>query len=319
MVEMRKRHIPFMVLFTGQHKDYDYGADFRINFIEYGQNRLDNIIQNCLNLPDEWFHSITHILVQGDTTSVLGLSIMAMHRKIKVIHLEAGLRSYDLANPYPEEYNRILVTKLTSIHLCPTVQNKVNLLKENVNPDDIFVVGNTGLDNLIEYREKCEYTNKVLVTLHRRENHDNLNEWFGVINNLALEYPDLEFILPLHPNPFIKEQLPHEVNFTIVDPLEHDELLELLVKCKIVITDSGGIQEECSFLNKKCLVCRKTTERPEAIGMSSFIISEPKYLKPEFDKHIKNYAIEIVSPYGNGKASSVICGIFKLFIDRIKT
>ena len=306
MDEMRKTHIPFKVLFTGQHKDYDNGADFRITFKDFGLNRLDNILQNCLNLPDEWLQDINYILVQGDTTSVLALSLMAMHRKIKIIHLEAGLRSYDYDNPYPEEYNRTLVTKLASIHLCPTEQNKANLVSENVSVDTIHVVGNTALDNLIEYRDKCEYTNKILVTLHRRENHDKLKDWFDEINKIAKVFHNYEFIVPLHPNPIIKEQLPKNPVFTIIEPLDHKDLISLLAKSSLVITDSGGIQEECSFLNKKCLVCRKTTERPEALGLSSFLVTEPKLLKHIFTEHIKTYHINIKSPYGNGNSSKII-------------
>lgn len=318
MKEMRKQKISFKVLFTGQHKDYDYGADFRINFITYGNNRLDNIIQNCLNLPDEWFYNIKYILVQGDTTSVLGLSIMSMHRNIKVIHLEAGLRTHDLENPYPEEYNRILAAKIANIHLCPTEINRTNLIQENVNPNNIFVVGNTSLDNLVDYLDKCEYGNKILVTLHRRENLTILKEWFIEINKLAHKYNNLEFILPIHPNPEIRKQLPKKIKFTVKEPLTHDELLDLLVECRLVITDSGGLQEECSFFNKKCLICRKTTERVEVIGTSSFLVKEPKDLSKQFDYHIKNYKIKYESVYGNGTSSKSVCNILKLFIDTIK-
>ena len=314
MKERRKRHIPFKILFTGQHKDYDNGADFRINFIQYGENRLDNIIQNCLNLPTEWFYDITHILVQGDTTSVLGLSIMAMHRKIKVIHLEAGLRSYDYENPYPEEYNRVLASKIADVHLCPTNRNKLNLTQEGINPDKIYVVGNTGLDNLLEIREQCEYTNKILVTLHRRENHDKLTEWFNQVNNLAIEYPQYEFILPLHPNPFIKECLPISNSFTIIEPQEHEDLLAILSKCRLVITDSGGIQEESSFLYKKCLVCRKTTERNETLHISSFLVKEPDDLIGMFKKHIDKYVIKFPSPFGKGHSSETICELLSYLL-----
>ena len=198
--EMEKEKIPFKILFTGQHKTISNGRfDYYLNGLDFSKNRLDSIIMNCMNIPDEFYNGVTHILVQGDTTSVTGLALSALHRQIPVIHLEAGLRTYDTDNPYPEENNRRIVSTIAKIHLCPTNQNKENLLNENT-LGDIYVVGNTVLDNLVGYKDKCEYTNKVLVTLHRRENHDQIQTWFNQINDLAKENPDLEFILPIHPN-----------------------------------------------------------------------------------------------------------------------
>ena len=150
--EMVKQNISFKTLFTGQHKDIvNNDADFVLDMKNYGENRLDNIIQNCMNMPSSWFDGIDYILVQGDTTSVTGLALAALHRKIKLIHLEAGLRTYDTENPYPEENNRRIVSTIADIHLCPTEQNKINLLKENIPENKIYVVGNTGLDNLLNF------------------------------------------------------------------------------------------------------------------------------------------------------------------------
>jgi UDP-N-acetylglucosamine 2-epimerase len=261
-----------------------------------------------MTLSDDIFDGITHVLVQGDTTSVVGLSLAALHRKIKVIHLEAGLRTYDTENPFPEENNRRIVSTIATIHLCPTELNAKNLHKENVS-ENIFIVGNTVLDNLIDYKEKCEYTNKVLVTMHRRENHENIHEWFNVINELAKKHDELEFILPLHPNPNVQKHKSILTHVKIVEPLKHEELLDLLVKTRLVITDSGGIQEECSFFNKKCLVCRKVTERPESVNLTSFLINEPKDLVSIFNSHINDYSVNIESPYGDGKSSIKICNI----------
>ena len=308
---LREHQTPFKVLFTGQHKDIANGFyDFKIDMIENGDNRLDNVITNLMNLPNEIFDGITYILVQGDTTSVVGLALSALHRKIKLIHLEAGLRTYDTNNPYPEENNRRIVSTIASIHLCPTRQNAKNLYSENIRKN-IFVVGNTVLDNLVDYKEKCEYTNKVLITMHRRENHDKIDGWFTAINNLAFEYPELEFILPIHPNPNVQKHKDLLTNITVIEPLQHDELLEILVKTKLVITDSGGLQEECSFFNKKCLVARKVTERPESVGTTSFLVYEPSDLKDIFKKHINNHIVDIHSPYGDGKSAIKICQILK--------
>lgn len=309
--EMSKRNIPFKTLSTGQHKDIaPNDADFNLDFKDFGGNRLDSVLKNCLSIPDNYFDGIDYILVQGDTTSVVGLSLSALNRKIKVIHLEAGLRSFDTENPFPEENNRKIVSSIASIHLCPTQLNAENLRSENIK-NNIFIVGNTVLDNLILYKEKCEYSNKVLVTMHRRENHENIIEWFTQINKLAVNYKNLEFILPLHPNPKIKEHQSILTNVKIIDPLSHEDLLDILVKTKIVITDSGGIQEECSFFNKKCLVCRKVTERSESVGINSFLINSPKDLSIIFSTHINDYVIDYVSPYGDGKSAEKICKILK--------
>jgi UDP-N-acetylglucosamine 2-epimerase (non-hydrolysing) len=313
MVEMDKQGIIYKTLFTGQHKDtVTENAWFNLHMKHYGENRLDNIIQNCMNLPDEWFKGISHVLVQGDTTSVTGLALAAMHRKIPVIHLEAGLRTYDIENPFPEENNRRIVSTIAKIHLCPTELNKTNLENEMI-LGDIHVVGNTVLDNLLPYKKKCEYTNKVLVTLHRRENHDLIEEWFSEINNLSLIYPDLEFILPIHPNPNVQKYKHLLTNVKVIEPLQHEELLELLVKTKMVITDSGGLQEECSFFNKKCLVCREITERPESINLTSFMVKKPEHLKDKFDYEIKNYETNFESPYGDGTSAKKIIKILKKY------
>jgi len=312
--KMEDYNLPFKILFTGQHKDIAKGQyDYKLEMKEYGLNRLDNIIQNCMNISDEIFNGITHILVQGDTTSVVGLALASLHRKINLIHLEAGLRTYDFENPYPEENNRKIVSTIANIHLCPTNLNKDNLLKENVF-GDIFVVGNTVLDNLVYYKNDCEYTNKILVTMHRRENHDIINDWFKAINELAIENPELEFVLPIHPNPNVQKHKGILSNVNIIEPLTHNDLMNLLVKTKLVITDSGGLQEECSFFNKKCLVCRKVTERPESIGLTSFIVDTPNKLKDMFYEQIKSFNVNVESPYGNGNSAEIIVDIFKKLI-----
>ena len=313
--EFKNSNLPFKILFTGQHKDIANGDyDFKIEMVDLSDNRLDSVMANLMTLSDNLFEDIDYVLVQGDTTSVVGLSMAALHRKIKVIHLEAGLRTYDNENPFPEENNRRIVSTIATIHLCPTVLNANNLYKENVT-ENVFIVGNTVLDNLIDYKEKCEYTNKVLVTMHRRENHENIHEWFTEINELAKKHSELEFILPLHPNPNVQKHKSILTNVNLIEPLNHSDLLELLVKTKMVITDSGGIQEECSFFNKKCLVCRKVTERPESINLTSFLIYEPTDLLPIFESHIYDYIVDVESPYGDGKSSIKISEILKNFND----
>jgi UDP-N-acetylglucosamine 2-epimerase len=313
--EMTLRGMLFKTLFTGQHKDIaPDNADYNLNMEDYGGNRLDSVIKNCLTIPDKYFEKITHVLVQGDTTSVVGLSITAMNRGIKIIHLEAGLRTYDFQNPFPEEYNRRIVSSISSINLCPTNLNRDNLLKENVS-GECYVVGNTVLDNLLVYKKDCVYGDTILVTLHRRENHEIIGYWFREITKLSIKYPHLKFVIPLHPNPNVqKEKIYLSGNVQIVEPMNHDDLIKLLIKTKLVISDSGGIQEECSFFNKKVLVCRKVTERPESIGLTSFMVSEPSKLEEIFSEHIYNYEVNVDSPFGDGYSSIKICEILKKII-----
>lgn len=312
IIEMDKQNIPYKTLFTGQHKDLaPKNSDFIHEMIDLNSNRLNSIINNCLNIDDDVFNNIDYVLVQGDTSSGLGLALASFHRKIKIIHLEAGLRTYDFNNPYPEEMNRQLISRLANIHFCPTVYNKNNLILEGIDDSKIFVVGNTGLDNLLELKNECKYGNKVLVTLHRRENHDKIEEWFNEINKLAKSNPNLEFILPIHPNPNVIKHKHILTHVKIIEPLSHDELIKILIECKLVISDSGGIQEECSFFNKKCIVCREITERSEANHKTNFIIKEPKYLKPMFDNLIDNYKADYECVFGDGRASIKICEILK--------
>ena len=149
--------------------------------------------------------------------------------------------------------------------------------------------------------------------MHRRENHHWLGQWFKEISDIAAAHPHIEFILPLHPNPNVQKYKHHLSSWVnIVHPMDHDVLIKLLTKVKLVITDSGGIQEECSFFNKKCLVARKVTERPESVGITSFMVNNPIELKDLFDKHISTYRVNTQSPYGDGHSSKKICDIFNL-------
>lgn len=309
--------IPYKTLFTKQHKDIvDTRSDFSLDMSDYSDNRLNSILINCLKSPNTWFKDIEYIVVQGDTTSVLGLSLYAMNNKIKIIHLEAGLRTYDNNNPYPEELNRKIVSSICDIHLCPTESNKINLLKENIPSEKIYVVGNTVLDNLVQYKDKITYDDVVLVTLHRRENHVIVDKWFHMINNLAKENPNYKFIFPLHPNPNVLTHKNILTNVNVINPLSHEELISYLLISKLVITDSGGIQEECSFLNKKCLVCRKTTERPESLGTTSFLVENYEDLNKIFYEHINNYKVESQNcPFGEGNSSDKIVSILKKILN----
>jgi UDP-N-acetylglucosamine 2-epimerase (non-hydrolysing) len=298
----------YKLLFTGQHPDLlnNVEVDYRIT-ISNSSNRLDQLISDCLTqFPDGDFDSV---LVQGDTASAFACAIAAFNRQKKIYYLEAGLRSYDLNHPYPEEGYRQMIARIADVNFCPTELSKENLVKENVG-GICHVVGNTVLDNLLPYEDKCEYTNKVLVTLHRRENHYWMDEWFNKINIIAKENPDLEFILPIHPNPNIQKHKHLLTHINIVEPMSHDDLIELLVKVKFVISDSGGLQEEGSFFNKKVIVCRKTTERPEGIDTGHLhICKNPNNLSKLFNLINCNYKINVECPYGDGNSSKKIKNI----------
>jgi UDP-N-acetylglucosamine 2-epimerase (non-hydrolysing) len=311
--EFKKNNFEYKLLFTGQHETIS--TEFKFNkqiIIGIGENRLDTIVAECMNklgvLIKEW--NITHVLVQGDTTSAMAVALSAFHHGIGVIHLEAGLRTYDRNNPYPEEINRRMISQIADIHLCPTELAKQNLLNERID-DNIYVVGNTVIDNLLLYKDKCTYTNKILVTLHRRENHHLMNKWFEELEKLATMYPEYEFILPLHPNPNVQKWKHLLKNVVVIDPLSYEKMLDLLVQARLVITDSGGLQEESCFFNKKCLTCRIVTERPEAIGLSTFMVERPNILIGAFIHHIDNYKIDVECPFGDGHAAEKIMKILK--------
>lgn len=307
--ELTKHNVKFKTLFTGQHENIvNTKADFNLEISNFSKNRLNNITSSILNYEDDIFKDITHILVHGDTTSAMSIAINAFHRKIKIIHLEAGLRTYDLDNPYPEEFNRQIISKIADINLCPTENNLKNLKKEGV-AGKCYVVGNTALDNLLIYKNQCEYQDKVLITLHRRENHTTIAEWFTEINKLADTYKNIEFILPLHPNPSVQKHKKLLTSVNVTDPLQHEDMIKILVKTKLVITDSGGLQEESSFLNKKSIICRKISERSESEGVHSFLCDNPLKLFSLFDRLIDYYYIDSRCPFGNGESSKQIYGI----------
>jgi len=309
LIEKMEGRIPFKLLFTGQHVDLLANVEdqevIRLQ-IEDGPNRLDSIVSSIMN-QDHVFEGIDAVLVQGDTTSVFAIALAAFHRRIKVIHLEAGLRTYDKQNPYPEEVNRQAVSRIADIHLCPTPDSAFNLSKELVR-GSIHVVGNTVLDNLTHLVPTRG--NTVVVTMHRRENHDKMHQWFTVINNIAEHFKDqYEFILPIHPNPSVKKHQDLLTHVKVVDPVPYDQFLDMLAECSYVITDSGGLQEETSFLGKRSIVCRKTTERPESLGGFSTLCGEPEGLYKRFQEMISSPDPTGECPYGNGNSAEIIVNV----------
>lgn len=268
-------------------------------------DRLNSIISQIAQKTPEIINQYDSILVQGDTATVFGAALTAFQLGKKVIHLEAGLRTYDLQSPYPEEGYRQMVSRITDIHLCPTNFGKFVLEQERVS-GEIHVVGNTVLDNLIDV--ESFYGNKVLVTIHRNENRDKINEILAEIDQVAEQHPEIEFIFPVHPNPIIKNAALKLKFVKARRAMEHKDLIDLLRQCKFVITDSGGIAEEASFLNKKVLVIRDKTERDEGVLSGHFqlckvdeIIKNANYLLER-----NNFEIKTASPFGDGRSADRI-------------
>lgn len=296
----------YKLLFTGQHEDLldTISVDFRVKIEDsFKYTRLDAIMISCL----EYFpnYKFSAVLVQGDTASSYACAIAAYHRRIKIIYLEAGLRSYDLENPYPEEGYRQLIARLADINLAPTQLAANNLISEKVK-GEVHIVGNTVLDNLTKY-ETPTYGDTILVTMHRRENHHWMDEWFKYIDELAIRFPNYKFILPIHPNPNVQKHKDLLKNVKVVEPLSHAEIINIVKDCRLIISDSGGLQEEGTFFNKKIIVCRKTTERPEGIETGHLHLCEtPFELIDLFLKLEKDYYINVECPYGDGNASQKI-------------
>jgi len=294
--------------FTGQHPDLleNIEVDIKLNIIDMDTNRLNNIIINTL-FESTIFEGIEYVIVQGDTTSALSMALSAFNNQIKVIHLEGGLRTHDTSDPFPEEMNRQLISRIATIHLCPTELNKQNLIAEGITKN-IYVTGNTGLDNID--KSNVVYGNKILVTLHRRDNHHNINEWFIEIEKLSVSHPELEFILPIHPNPNVQKYR-HLLNkVKVIEPISHSEIIKLIKECKFIISDSGGIQEEASFLNKRIIICRKYTERPEVLETHGVLCSYPCDLNKIFNHVNTNYIVDKRCPFGDGTAYKNIINIF---------
>jgi|TARA_R100000152_G_C6779765_1_gene211735 UDP-N-acetylglucosamine 2-epimerase (non-hydrolysing) len=300
----------YKLLFTGQHPDLlkDVDVDYSIDMTD-SNNRLDGVVSDCLSqFPDGDFDSV---LVQGDTASAFACAVAAFHRKLKIYYLEAGLRTYDLDHPYPEEGYRQMISRLANVCFCPTEMSNENLIDESIYSKR-YVTGNTVLDNLTPYKKDCEYEDKVLVTLHRRENHEQMDSWFRAVNAVAKTYDHLNFILPIHPNPNVQKHKHLLSHVDVVNPLEYEDLLNILVKTKFVITDSGGLQEEGSFFNKKVIVCRTTTERPEGIETGHLVMcKKPKDLKDIVKSVLQNPIIDEVCPYGDGKSSQRIAKVLE--------
>jgi UDP-N-acetylglucosamine 2-epimerase len=267
-------------------------------------------------------------VVHGDTATALSVALASYNRNIPIFHVEAGLRSHDLQNPFPEEMNRRLISQLASFNFAPTQNAKNNLLAENIENSKIEVTGNTIVDALFNFInqntlriEQSEFTNSfkkhdknILMTVHRRENHKNIERFALTLKELAPRFPSVGFWLPVHPNPNVKNVLSSLENLIpnlhILPPLGYPDFVAALLKSDLVITDSGGVQEESISLNKRCLVLRESTERPEVItsGLGKLVNFDSRNFINEVEYFLGLPAVggERTCPFGDGNASSKI-------------
>lgn len=329
---------------TSQHRQmldqvlnfFEIQADFDLKIMKSGQDLTDitcGVLKGLRDLFKIYLPDI--ILVHGDTTTCMAASLAAFYAGIRIGHIEAGLRTGNLSSPFPEEANRILVSRLASIHFAPTQKNRQNLIHEGIDDRKIIVTGNTVIDALIFAKEKVntfskdvsdplirkifsEHSKIILVTGHRRENFGR-----GFINicealrEVAENHPEVEIVYPVHLNPNVqmpvKKILENIANIHLISPLSYEDFVYAMKQAYFIVTDSGGVQEEAPSLGKPVLVMRDTTERPEAVGSGTVIL-----VGADRDKIFngietllndnKTYSsmLKAHNPYGDGKAVSRI-------------
>lgn len=321
---------------TGQHKEmldqvnrmFGIMPAFDLELMKDGQG-LNSLVSRALAGLDPILEEVDPevIIVQGDTSTAMAAAIAGFHRNVKVVHVEAGLRTGDITSPFPEEANRAIISRIASLHLAPTEGTSRNLIAEGIREADIVVTGNTVIDALLEaatWDAPFEHpvlrkldssdTGIVLVTTHRRENLSALENIGSAIYVLAREYPKLFFVLPLHSNPAVRggllPRIEHLGNVVITNPLPYDQFTKLLSNALLVLSDSGGIQEEAPSLGTPVLVMRDKTERPEAIAAgtvklvgtdSERIIAETRRLLG--DRAELHAMANAVNPFGDGQAT----------------
>ncbi|MDO8152299.1 non-hydrolyzing UDP-N-acetylglucosamine 2-epimerase [Isoptericola sp. b408] len=319
---------------TGQHREmldqvnmvFGITPDHDLNIMSHRQS-LAQIFSRVLEGVDKVLEmeSPSAVLVQGDTSTSTAAALAAFYRGIPVVHLEAGLRSGDISSPFPEEANRKLTTQIAALHLAPTTKSRDNLLAEGVVPDTVVVTGNTVIDALLAtVHQAPDFDDPalvhiarsgrriVLVTTHRRENWGSAMHGVGrALRRVADTYPDAEVILPAHRNPVVREAvLPHLAgakNITVTEPLPYGQFTRLLNAADIIVTDSGGIQEEAPSLGIPVLVMRDNTERPEAVdaGTVRLVGTDEDHLVDAvsglLDSREQYEAMaNVINPYGDG-------------------
>jgi len=348
------QEIETKVCVSAQHREmldqvlhiFDITPDFDLNIMKAGQDLYDitsNILLGMKEVLMEYQPDV--VFVHGDTTTTIATALSAFYQKIPVAHVEAGLRTGDIYSPWPEEANRKLTSQITTYHFAPTYTSKENLLKENVDRDDIYITGNTVVDALFWVLDKIEkneglkavlsdaiksdfsaFGNEerlVLITGHRRESFgQGFLDICSAIKTLAEEHSDVNFVYPVHLNPNVQEPVRELLsginNVYLIAPLDYEPFVYLMSKSYLILTDSGGIQEEAPSLGKPVLVMRDTTERPEAIiaGTVKRVGTNPSTIVNEVNKLLKDTSLymsmsQAHNPYGDGKACEKIVNLIK--------
>ena len=326
-----------VVTLTGQHRSivdqvnrmFGIRPDHDLNVIRPRQS-LDGLTSRVLQhlTPALQRERPDAVVVQGDTTSTFAGALAAFYQRVPVVHVEAGLRTGDIYSPFPEEVNRRLTSQITSLHLAPTPVSRDNLLRDGIRPRNVLVTGNTVIDALLwTVEQRVPYGNEVLeavdstrtpvllVTTHRRESWGRrMRDVATAVARLARRHRDLTVVLPMHPNPVVREALLPALrgpgNVIAVEPMGYGEFARLLRRSTIVLTDSGGVQEEAPSLGKPVLVMRDTTERPEAVsaGTARLVGTDPDRVYTEVDRLLTNARAyesmaNAVNPYGDGRAA----------------
>nr|WP_221433197.1 UDP-N-acetylglucosamine 2-epimerase (non-hydrolyzing) [Micrococcus endophyticus] len=336
-----------VVAVTGQHREmldqvnelFGIVPDHDLNIIRPRQT-LNGVFARTLEGLDAVLEQERPdaVVVQGDTTTSTAAAVAAFNRGIAVVHAEAGLRSFDIHSPFPEEANRKITSQIAALHLPPTSVSRDNLLREGVAAEDVYVTGNTVIDALLEAVEhqvpfederlaalQASGRRVVLVTTHRRENQGDAMRGVGrALARLAAAHPDATFVLPAHRNPVVREAILPEIegreNVLVTEPLAYGEFTHLLSVATVVLTDSGGVQEEAPSLGKPVLVMRENTERPEAVtaGTVRLIGTDEEVVVAEVTRLLEEpEAYEAmaaaVNPYGDGRAAErTVSGIAQL-------
>ena len=335
------------VCVTAQHREmldqvldfFQIKPDFDLDLMRPNQNLYTLTSDILLHLKSilESFQP-DYVFVHGDTTTSMTSAMASFYNQSKICHIEAGLRTHNLESPYPEEMNRQVTSRMTNYHFAPTQKAKENLISEGVSPENIIVTGNTVIDALLQSVEKAKENPSefilnleqkingrevILITGHRRENFgEGIEHICSAILKLAQKYKDKVFIYPVHLNPKVQNPV-HKIlgdtdNILLIKPLAYQDFIWLMNHSKIIITDSGGIQEEAPSLGKPVLVTRNNTERPEAVEEGTVLLvgtDEEKIInntsKLLEDSDFYNQMKELHNPYGDGKACERIISFMK--------
>lgn len=330
-----------MVCVTGQHRQmldmvlntFEVVPDYDLSIMKAGQTLFDittNILNGIGQVLDEVNPDV--VLVHGDTSTTFVTALACFYKQIAIGHVEAGLRTYNIYSPYPEEFNRQAVSIISKYHFAPTERSKANLLREGKDESSIFVTGNTAIDALKttvreDYThpelEWAEDSRLIMITAHRRENlGDPMRNMFRAIRRVMEEHPDVKAIYPIHMNPVVRRAADEELGgcdrIHIIEPLEVLDFHNFLSRSFMILTDSGGIQEEAPSLGKPVLVMRDTTERPEGIdaGTLKLVGTDEQVIYNSFKLLLESKeAYESMSkasnPYGDGFACKRIADILE--------